>query len=398
MLLGDGEEVLGRVAADAVGALGVAEAGGEHAEVDAGVVHRGDQALDRGALGEVGAEELEHALLLVLRRPLGGERLGEEVHPAVHDHRRTLPDTTVRNGGREYDRAMHDLGFRPFDADNHYYEAEDAFIRHIDPAMQKRCMQWAEVNGKKRLLVGGKINKFIPNPTFDPIAAPGALEDYFRGRNEDGIDMKTMFGDLDPIAEHPGYRHRDARVRAARRAGHGRRAAVPHARRRHAGGAAARRARAARRVPAFNTWLDEDWGFDRGDGRLYAAPMITFADADQAAAEVERVLGMGARILVTIPGPVPDGDKGYVSPGHAKFDKVWGLHRRAGRAAGAPRRAQRREPVRRVLEGAPRPAAAVASRRFKHAGVPAGGLRRPRHQRHLRRADLPRRARALPRT
>jgi len=44
-------------------------------------------------------------------------------------------------------------------------------------------MQWAEVNGKKRLLVGGRINKFIPNPTFDPIARPGSLEDYFRGRN-----------------------------------------------------------------------------------------------------------------------------------------------------------------------------------------------------------------------
>ena len=101
---------------------------------------------------------------------------------------------------------MHDLGFRPFDADNHYYEAEDAFIRHIDPAMQKRCMQWAEVNGKKRLLVAGKINKFIPNPTFDPIAKPGSLEDYFRGKNEGGLDMKTMFGDLEPIAEHPGYR------------------------------------------------------------------------------------------------------------------------------------------------------------------------------------------------
>ena len=37
--------------------------------------------------------------------------------------------------------------------------------------MAKRCMQWADVDGKKRLLVGGKINKFIPNPTFDPIAA-----------------------------------------------------------------------------------------------------------------------------------------------------------------------------------------------------------------------------------
>ena len=25
------------------------------------------------------------------------------------------------------------LGFEAFDADNHYYEHEDAFIRHIDP-------------------------------------------------------------------------------------------------------------------------------------------------------------------------------------------------------------------------------------------------------------------------
>ena len=39
---------------------------------------------------------------------------------------------------------MADLGFEAFDADNHYYEAEDAFTRHIEPAMAKRCMQWAE--------------------------------------------------------------------------------------------------------------------------------------------------------------------------------------------------------------------------------------------------------------
>jgi hypothetical protein len=112
----------------------------------------------------------------------------------------------------EYDPPMADLGFRPFDADNHYYEAVDAFTRYIDPAMAKRCMQWADVGGKKRLLVGGKINKFIPNPTFDPIAKPGSLEDYFRGRNEEGLDLKTMFGELESIDEHPGYRHRDARL------------------------------------------------------------------------------------------------------------------------------------------------------------------------------------------
>ena len=32
------------------------------------------------------------------------------------------------------------LGFAAFDADNHYYEATDAFIRHVDPRMHKRCL------------------------------------------------------------------------------------------------------------------------------------------------------------------------------------------------------------------------------------------------------------------
>ena len=81
---------------------------------------------------------------------------------------------------------------------------------------------------------------------------------------------------------------------------------------------------------AFNRWLDDDWGYDRGDGRLYAAPMIAFADPGRAAQEVDRVLAAGARILVAIPGPVPDGDNGYVSPGHPKFDPIWARIAEAG--------------------------------------------------------------------
>jgi hypothetical protein len=58
------------------------------------------------------------------------------------------------------------LPFLLFDADNHYYEALDAFTRHVEPGFEKRCMQWAEVSGRTRLLVGGRVNRFIPNPTF----------------------------------------------------------------------------------------------------------------------------------------------------------------------------------------------------------------------------------------
>lgn len=214
------------------------------------------------------------------------------------------------------------LPFRAFDADNHYYEATDAFTRYIDPAMAKRCMQWADIGGKRRLLVGGKVNKFIPNPTFDPIAHPGALEDYFRGHNTEGMDLKTMFGDLEPITEHPEYRERDARVRLLDQQGLDGALLFPTL------GVGMQEA-LKKDVPAlhaafdaFNRWLDDDWGFDRGDGRLYAAPMLTLADPERAVAELDRVLEAGARIVVMVPGPIPSGD-GYVSPGHPRHDPFW---------------------------------------------------------------------------
>jgi hypothetical protein len=36
-----------------------------------------------------------------------------------------------------------------FDADNHYYEALDAFTRHLDPRLAPRAVQWAEIDGRK---------------------------------------------------------------------------------------------------------------------------------------------------------------------------------------------------------------------------------------------------------
>ena len=72
-----------------------------------------------------------------------------------------------------------------FDADNHYYEAIDAFTRHLDPKLGGRVLQWAEIDGRRYHVVGGRVNHAVVNPTFDPVASAGALSDYFRG-NPDG--------------------------------------------------------------------------------------------------------------------------------------------------------------------------------------------------------------------
>src|SRR5579859_4803022 len=56
---------------------------------------------------------------------------------------------------------------RPFDADNHYYEPLDAFTRHLDPAWRSRAVDVAEIGGRVRYIVGGKVNRAVSNPTFD---------------------------------------------------------------------------------------------------------------------------------------------------------------------------------------------------------------------------------------
>jgi predicted TIM-barrel fold metal-dependent hydrolase len=221
--------------------------------------------------------------------------------------------------------AAPDLGFELFDADNHYYEATDAFTRHLEPTLRKRTMQWAEIDGRVRLLVAGKVNRFIPNPRFDPVARPGALDDYFRGRTA-GDDIRAAFGELDPIS--PAYRDRDARLEvmdAQHMAGCfmfptlgvGMEEALIHD---------PEAAHAA--FESFNRWLEDDWGYAYQE-RIFAAPMFSLLDPDRAVAELDRVLINGARVIVMRAGPVmaPSGGR---SPGDPVYDPFWARIAEAG--------------------------------------------------------------------
>jgi len=221
---------------------------------------------------------------------------------------------------------MTSLGFTFFDCDNHYYEALDAFTRHLEPGYAKRTMQWAQVNGKTRLLVGGKINRFIPNPTFSPVARPGALDEYFRGRNPRSAATKDLFGDLEPC--RPEYRNRDARLAVMDEQGMGGAIFLPTL------GVGMEQA-LIHDVPAllaafraFNRWLDDDWGFAYKE-RIFAAPYITLVDPDNAARELEWALGADARFVVMVGGPVMT-QAGGRSPADPYFDRFWALANEAG--------------------------------------------------------------------
>jgi len=221
---------------------------------------------------------------------------------------------------------MTPLPFRAFDADHHYYEAEDAFTRHIERDLRYRCMQWAVVDGRKRFLVGGKVNQFIPNPTFDPVAKPGCLDEYFRGRNPEAKDMRGLFGQLDPIA--PEYRDRTAKLAALDRQGLDGCFLFPTL---GVGMEEALRSdpiACAAAFRAFNRWLDEDWGFAHA-GRIFAAPYFTLVDVDEAVRQLDWALARGARLVCMRAAPIahPSGGR---SPAHALFDPFWARVAEAG--------------------------------------------------------------------
>ncbi len=90
-----------------------------------------------------------------------------------------------------------------FDADNHYYEAIDAFTRHLDPALGSRVIQWSEINGRRYHVIGGRVSHAVTNPTFDPVAMPGAMYDYFRG-NPDHRNPMEFLSRREPV--RPAYR------------------------------------------------------------------------------------------------------------------------------------------------------------------------------------------------
>ncbi|WTW99589.1 amidohydrolase [Streptomycetaceae bacterium NBC_01309] len=214
--------------------------------------------------------------------------------------------------------------FRAFDADNHYYEALDAFTRHLEPAFRKRCMQWAEVDGKTRLLVGGKVNKFIPDPTFSRLARPGVLENWFRGTATGSLI--EQFGELEPTRAE--YRDRDARLGAMDELGLDGAMFFPTL------GVGMEQA-LIHDIPAlcaafraFNRWLDEDWGFAYQE-RIFAAPYFTLADPDNAVRELEWALGRDARVIVMQYGPIRT-ERGWTSPGDPALEPFWALAAEAG--------------------------------------------------------------------
>ncbi len=206
-----------------------------------------------------------------------------------------------------------------FDADNHYYEPEDVFDRYGDATVRK-FVRWIADGHRRHLMFGSRIGTAIPNPTFDPIAKPGAfharLKELETGSGERVLSSqdRRRYGELEPLP--PEYRDRARRLEVMDRQGLERAILFPTL---GVGveGLIDDPAMTYRVFEAFNRWLEEDWGFAH-ENRLYGAPHVPLVDPDLAAAAVESLVERGARLISVRPGPA-DGR----SPADPVWDPFW---------------------------------------------------------------------------
>jgi len=218
---------------------------------------------------------------------------------------------------------MHAVDSPVFDADNHYYEALDAFTRHLDPRLGPRVIEWVDITA-------GATTPWRPGQPgrdqsdLQPDHPAGALVDYFRG-NPDGRPMHELMGKPEPIrpntatatpASPPWMPRTCPRWWLFPTLGMLYEEAL-----KHDPGAVVLLFR------AFNRWLAEDWGMAYRD-RIFAAPYITLADVDEAVRELEWALDQDARAVVM--RARRRSRRRPLSPADDVFDPFWARVNEAG--------------------------------------------------------------------
>jgi predicted TIM-barrel fold metal-dependent hydrolase len=210
------------------------------------------------------------------------------------------------------------LPYPLFDADNHLYETEEALTKHL-PAEYRGAIEYVQVRGRTKIAIRGQISEYIPNPTFEVVARPGAMEEYFRVGNPQGKDRREIFGK--PMRSIPAFREPAPRLRLMDEMGIERSLMFPTL-----ASLVEERMRDDPElihavIHALNEWLHETWTFNYED-RIFTTPVITLPIVEKAIDELDWCVERGARAVLIRPAPVP-GYAGSRSFGLPEFDPFW---------------------------------------------------------------------------
>ena len=211
-----------------------------------------------------------------------------------------------------------ELPYPLFDADNHLYETEEAFLKYL-PKEYAGAIQYVQIKGRTKIEIRGQISEYIPNPTFEVVARPGAMEDYFARGNPEGKSRREIFGE--PMRSIPAFREPAPRLELMDELGIQRSLMFPTL--------ASLLEERMRDDPelihvvvhSLNQWIEDVWSFNYKD-RIFATPVISLPIVDKAIEELNWVYERGARAVLVRPAPVP-GFRGPRSFALPEFDPFW---------------------------------------------------------------------------
>ncbi|MDT5282605.1 MAG: hypothetical protein QOJ20_3800, partial [Mycobacterium sp.] len=216
------------------------------------------------------------------------------------------------------------LPYPVFDADNHFYEPKEALTKFL-PYHRKNVIDYIEVRGRTKIMVRNQVSDYIPNPTFEVVARPGAQEEYFR-HGSGGKSFREVMGK--PMKAIPAFRDPAARLEVMDGLGLDYSLMFPTL-----ASLVEERMKDDPElihdvIHALNEWMYETWQFNY-EGRIFSTPVITLPIVDRALEELEWCLERGAKTVLVRPAPVP-GMRGTRSFGTDEFDPFWDACVKAG--------------------------------------------------------------------
>jgi predicted TIM-barrel fold metal-dependent hydrolase len=208
------------------------------------------------------------------------------------------------------------------DVDQHYYEADDCCTRHCPAELRERVPHPVMTQtGEREWRIGDRHIAF-ERWLRDITSAPGSMHRRFdqieHGGDPDGGRREVIDTRVDE------FRDRERRITLLDAWGIDAAVLLPSA-------VLGFDAELTHDVPAavatahaFNRWVEDDWGYSYRN-RVFALPFVSLLDVDAAVSEVERVLALGARMVMVRTGPVAGR-----SPAEPSFDPFWARVQEAG--------------------------------------------------------------------
>ena len=198
-----------------------------------------------------------------------------------------------------------------FDADQHLYEADDCYTRHIERKYRDRTLSISRIEGRRILTVDG--DQHATDDHGGKMARPGSLKEMLKALKQGSAESQEyQWMDQDPAFADPEQRlemltkqNVEACILYSQGAGLVAEHYIVDDDLYYASSW------------AYLRWVAEEWGFSR-DNRMFPAPVFSLRDPVRTAEQLDWFYERGGKVVSMVPGPA----YGY-SPGDPRFDPVW---------------------------------------------------------------------------